>query len=265
MIFIEGVTQEQSVSSKVETGLPGSVSYRVQAHQKVRLDKPLYVSYDKSDHIANIATALGYPDYGVASDYRIEDGNLYNVSIKAKKPLKAPSYQHAMETFVEMVGDKGVKQINPYDQDCVNGQKFIKSWKMRGKSEVGASYAYTLFIDNMRKDRNKKFYEEFSDRLAKKGYNSLIDPEDFNASSMKKSRNGEEVFRKAPMIILKPNSDLLDITVDKLTKEDLRYLSRYDLDYGDIDYEDLLINKNPSRVSSDTRKTHEKWKKWYHQ
>lgn len=236
----------------------GTTMQRVQVSGTVRSDGPLYVSLSKEDHVANMATAIGHPDYGVATDennvQRWAEGKdpiLYSVELKAKSELKAPSYKNAIDTFVEYIGDKTVDAANPYPKESVRGKAFIENLMRSQKEGTEPGYSYRLFIDKIGK--RPEVYAEYTKRLTEKGYNALVDPEDFTPYD---SGNGYN-YRNGPMIILNPKDTVKTGTTTKLSHDDINYLGRmYDLDFGDV---------NTRKVSADSEyyDVHEKWKKWY--
>lgn len=256
--YIKGQSYDRDI-----TFPKGTVGYRVQATNKLNPNRPLYLSYDKGDHVSYLATAIRYPDYGIAEDsHDLEnDGkiNLYSVELKAKEEIKAPSFQSAMEIFVEMVGDYGVKDINPYSAKSIAGSRFIQSWKTRGNRNSGAESAYTSFVDNLRNPNKTKFYQEFTKRLEEKGYNAIVDPEDRKAF---KNMYGE-YDKEAPMIILNPKKSLEISKSTKLSQSDLRYFANFDMDVGDINWLDKLIQDESQYQRRHGLGEHEKWKKWY--
>lgn len=242
----------------------GSKSYRVQSRPDIP-NGPLYVSYAKSDHIKYLNTAITRPEYGIALDSLSaedrsagKDPTLYSIELIAKAEIRAPSYQNAMSTFVEIVGDRKLSDVNPFDERSINGKAFIRNWERRGKNEQGASFSYTKFIDSLRKPGRESLYTDFKSRMEAKGYNALIDPEDFVAVSDTKRGNQEPNF-KAPLIILDPQKTVEVGSRTKLTSSDIRYIGReYDMDFGDVNERD-----NKYGVSEGMRSVHEKWKKWY--
>lgn len=160
---------------------PGTVGYRVQGSKDFKSDGPIYLTFDKSDHVKYLDLALNHPDYGVAVDSQTLGEpikSVYSLELKTKEEIKAPSYQHAMETFVEMVGDIGIDKINPDSKECLSGKWFIESISNTTVEDLGPDYAYKRFVDTMRKPNRTAFYNDFTNRLAKKGYNALVDPED---------------------------------------------------------------------------------------
>lgn len=268
---VEAATINGQSYSKDITFPTGTVGYRVQSTGDIQANRPLYLSFNKDDHIRYLAVA-GDPSYGISVDslgfnadqnaYDWANKNIYSVELKAKEPIKAPSYQHAMEIFVEMVGDIGIEKLNPYDLMSRNGNDFIESWKNRNIGNLGAVSAYTKFVDTMRKPDRSSFYEDFLNRLEKKGYNALVDPEDRLYTADK----GYSYGYNAPFIIMDPTKVLEVSKKTKLSNEDIHYISRnYDLDFGDINKRDEYMSKNPERYSEKDKAMHEKWKKWFNE
>lgn len=65
---------------------------------------------------------------------------------------------------------------------------------------------------------------------------------------------------KAPIIILNPEKTLQVTRSRKLTDSDQSYLTRnYDMDSGDPN----RVDKRADRFSSEQKKTHERWKRWF--
>lgn len=219
----------------------GTIGYRAQGSDKLKSDSPLiYLSYDKKDHLDYLDAAVFSPDSGVARDAWGADPlpNVYSVELKTKKALKAPSYQNAMEIFVDMVGDIGIDKINPYDTKYESGQKFIDSWNTRAVNELGADYSYKYFVNEMSRPDRSTFYKEFAKRLADKGYNTLVDPIDRPYSK-------KEAGMSAPFIIMNPKQNLEVVKSTKLSKSDINYFENRDYDKS--------LKKSPE---------HKKWAKW---
>lgn len=238
----------------------GSVGYRVSGKEKFDEDRPLYLSYDKSDHVQYIATAIGHPDYGIASDSYIPGEGvkaLYSIELKAKEPIKAPSYQHAMETFVEMIDSEGVAKINPYSPQCIAGKNFLDSIGGKTLSEIGPETAYRNFVDTLRRPDRKEFFDKFSKKLEEKGYNALVDPED------KQYEEDDYNFYKAPMLILDPKKTVAVSKTTKLTGKELKYFHNYDMGFGEVDRIDEYLEKGYRKFDSEEMKIHKKWRKWY--
>lgn len=191
----------------------GTAAYRIQATNKLNKKGPMYISLDRHDHKELVDTVyLVGPDGGVAIDAftpENPDTTTYSMELKTTKELKAPSYQHAMETFVEMVGDVGIDSINPYDKQWKSGQWFVESFLNSGKWDLGPDYSYTEFVNNMQSHANGKFYEEFRKRLVDKGYNALVDPKDRGYSKKDEHHNSN-----APFILL----DSSAVKISKTTK-----------------------------------------------
>lgn len=247
----------------------GTKTYRVQVTPTIR-ESPIYLSANKEDHIQYLSTALTTPEYGIAVDSKNSERavagkpqNTYSIELTAKEPIRAPSYQEAIKTYVEMIGDVGIDKLNPYSKECSKGQKYINSWKNRGKSSEGPAYAYTRFVSVVMQKPNSKAYKEFQIRLKNKGYNALIDPEDYPRILYKdiKDRRTYQMF-KAPMIVLDPQKTLEISRSRKLTPADQTYLMlNYSMDDGNPKY----VDKFSDRFSKEQKKTHEKWKRWFNE
>lgn len=264
----------------------GTVGYRVSASPTINEKSPIYLSYDKKDHVTYFGLAISNPDYGIARDaYDDDTGKLkdvYSLELKAKEPIKAPSYQHAIDTFAEMVGDVGIDKVNPYDPKARAGQQFVDSflkgyydkptWK-NGKleykkvSEIRGEFAYKMFVDTLTAPSRSELYKEFTERLSKKGYNALVDPLDrpYRADP-KEARDDYGYNFNAPFMILNPKKTLAVSKSTKLTESDKRYLGGYaDAGMGINATDALLRDKPDSWLNRDPekKKAHEKWKKWY--
>lgn len=249
-----GFVKGQSYDHDIE--MPkGSIGYRAQTVPGMK-SGPLYLTYDKEDHLKYLNAAISYPELGIAKGAVKPSGevSLYTMKFEAKEPIKAPSFSHAMETFVEMVGDVGIKDINPYDSKCKSGKDFIDSWKKRKTTSDGPEFSYRRFVDTMRRNDRGAFYEEFKKRLAEKGYNALVDPMDRPSK--------RATLYEAPFVILDPQKTLKIKAQSKISKDDVDYLRKYEYDFGDIDAVDKQVKNSPNLYTAKQRKTHKTWKKW---
>lgn len=191
----------------------GSTAYRVQNTPALNKKSQLYLSFDKTDHVKYMELAMEHPDYGIGIDLNNGENasdHVYSITMKTTKSIKAPSYQHAMEKFVEMVGDKGIDEINPNSKESVAGQWFIDSIKSSTIEDLGPDYAYRTFVDTMRRPNRSEFYREFKQRLAKDGYNALVDPVDRRYED---EGEYEELGFKSSFIVLDP--DAISVTSSK--------------------------------------------------
>lgn len=172
--------------------------------------KRVYISLSKLDHLSYISSIS---DGGLRIEYNEKAPYGYSIKYIITKDLKLPSYNTTIESFIDTVNYFGLEYIaNKVNSNSYSNIDFIRDYNSLLINEDSRNSCYYRFMADLVEDSNYSKY--FFDSLIRKGYNAIIDENDY------KFGNG---FVQSPIIILDRTSYLRKVSDTIVTNRMVDY------------------------------------------
>lgn len=236
-----GYSRDEDIKIRKNT-----VAYRVQAGSELKPGQS-YISFDAIDHMKYLeCAASGSGGVAVDAEYKNGDSNLNSIKMILNKGILMPSYERTMEAYLKTFDTK--KKAKQFIKETFNKktekekiEKFMRGLK-NADVDIYLDESYMLFTSKFM--RNSQAKNEFFKTLKNKGYNAIIDENDYQFG------NG---YTKTPVLIF-DSSDLTKKGSKQLTKEDMSYFSELFWGTNDTDEERKIVD-NKYKSSSTKFKT----------
>lgn len=163
----------------------GTKFYRTSSRATDDLNKKLYVSYKPTDN--DRYTSLMPVLHRLITGKKTCD--MYKNTFVSDIPIVSPSAKKRIDTFINMMKDdsNSLKEFTDYakrfndEKDELTTDRVLYELTDPKYSNVAAGRYYLEFQQQYFKDN--KINSEYTKRLAKKGYNALVDDNDYDALS----------------------------------------------------------------------------------
>lgn len=202
----------KSLGTKKHVVRKGRTVGRITQRKGEKLRDLTYVSYTNRDRnvYRAVMPMLGSIKSGGNRRYKTS----YEATYKTLETLKSPSEKERVDAFVELFDTPSIKMKNG---KTLTGREYMarlgyrKETKTLNSQQLGQKFYYDFVSSQY---MNMPINTAYFTRLRDKGYNSIVDDNDRGRLS------------DVPLIILNPNGTLKQMSVKKLSADDINNAQR---------------------------------------